>query len=170
MTNPLKKIIRDFSLAIDGVVFRGDCDMVSIPEFTKKMDEYRGGGMDAPVEVSLGYEKKELEFELTAADPSVVRLIGIGEEDFKLFTIYAYTKGFDNSEEGIKIECQGEVKKLDKRDLKPGDKTKLKFTVAVHWYKETQGGVVVLEHDPLNLKMTVNGVDKYNTRRTLLGL
>lgn len=170
MANPLKKIVRDFSLAIDGQVFRGDCDMVSIPEFSKKMEEYRGGGMDAPVEVGLGYEKKELEFELTAHDQESVRLIGVGEEDFKLFTVYVYAKGFDNTEEGIKIEVQGEVKKLDKRDLKTGDKVKLKFTVAVHWYKETQNGQVVLEHDPLNLKLVVNGIDQYQNRRTLLGL
>ncbi len=170
MTNPLKRIVRDFSLAINGVVFRGDCDSCSLPEFSKKMEEYRGGGMDSPVEISLGYEKKEMEFELSANDPDVIRMIGLGEGDVAQFTVYVYTKGFDNSEEGVKVECNGEIKKLNKRDLKAGDKVKIGFMVAVSYYKETQNGSVVIEHDPLNLRLVANGVDQYQNRRTLLGL
>ncbi|WP_232426781.1 phage major tail tube protein [Teredinibacter turnerae] len=34
---------------------------LALPKLTRKYEEYRGGGMDGAVEISLGQEKIELE-------------------------------------------------------------------------------------------------------------
>lgn len=170
MANPMKRIIRDFSLAIDGVVFRGDCNSVGLPAITKTMEEYRGGGMDGSVRVSMGYEAKDLSFELTSNDPDVIRMLGLDDSSQKLFTVYTFMKDFNGGETGSKVECQGEVMELGSRELESGAKITLSFTVAVSYYRETQNGVLVLEHDPLNLVLDTGAGDVNRNRRALLGL
>jgi P2 family phage contractile tail tube protein len=41
---------------------------LTLPKLTLKTEEFRNGGMDAPIEVEMGMEKLESEFTLTRFD------------------------------------------------------------------------------------------------------
>jgi P2 family phage contractile tail tube protein len=170
MTMSVNDILRDYTLFIDGYLFSGDVSSVSMPKLNWKVEEYRGGGMDVPIEVKLGHEKIELEFELTAHSSRVYGIYGLAPGNNKLFKIYAQLVSYDGTEKGVQIEVDGFIKTLDPGQNTPGSKSQTKVTVAADYLKHTIDGTIVLEIDALNKKFVANGVDQNAKARQLLGL
>ena len=54
--------LKNFNLFGDGNVWRALIDSVTLPKLTRKVEEWRGGGMHGPIEVDLGHEKIEMSF------------------------------------------------------------------------------------------------------------
>nr|BFE89957.1 hypothetical protein GCM10020185_04930 [Pseudomonas brassicacearum subsp. brassicacearum] len=53
----IPETLANLNLFADGVSFQGDVPSLTLPKLTLKMEEHRGGGMDAPVELDMGMEK-----------------------------------------------------------------------------------------------------------------
>lgn len=51
----LAKKLKHFNLFNDGNVYGGIAKTVTLPKLARKMEAYRGGGMDGPVKVDLGF-------------------------------------------------------------------------------------------------------------------
>jgi P2 family phage contractile tail tube protein len=166
----LDNIVRDWTIAVDGILLRGDVDMCELPKVSRKVDEYRGAGMDRPVEIEMGYEKMELTFEMSKMDAQTQSLVALGGNNRKIVKVYGYTVGIDGTESGFTDEMIGLMKDVDQISLKPGDKTKIKMTMTCDKYARTISGTEVFYSDPLNLVMRVNGVDQYTLRRQYLGI
>ena len=45
--------LKNFNLFNDGHSYMGQVDEVVLPKLTAKMEEWRGGGMDAPVDIGM---------------------------------------------------------------------------------------------------------------------
>ena len=69
----LTAILKNFSLFCDGRGYAGECEEITPPKLTFKTDEFRNGGMDAPVAIELGMEKLEASFSLTKYDADVLK-------------------------------------------------------------------------------------------------
>jgi P2 family phage contractile tail tube protein len=54
--------LKNFNLFGDGNIWRALIDSVTLPKLTRKVEEWRGGGMHGPIDVDLGLEKLELTF------------------------------------------------------------------------------------------------------------
>ena len=53
----IPKILKNFNLFIDGRGYAGKCDEVNPPKLNIKSEEYRAGGLDAPIPIDMGMEK-----------------------------------------------------------------------------------------------------------------
>ena len=166
----LKNIMRDFTLFVNGTLFSGDVEDVNTPKLTKKMEEYRGGGMDVPVEIALGMEKLELDFELSSHDPMIYSTFGLSQGTDHIFKIYAHLISHGGQETGVEITTNGQIKSIDPGSWKPGTKSTKKVMVNCTYYKHVVGGVSVFEIDAFQKKWIVNGVDLNASARGFLGL
>lgn len=166
----ISQIVRNFTLFVDGNLFSGDVETVKLPDLKKKMEEYRGGGMDIPVEIQLGMEKITFEFDVTCHSDILYETFAGAQGNHKLFKFYGSLMDVKGTETGVTIEVQGPVISLDAGDAKPGAKTTAKLVVNAYYLKHVINGVVVIEIDALNLVFVSNGVDSLSTTRQLLGL
>lgn len=57
----LPRILKHFNVFADGNSHAGEVEEITLPKLTRKLEEYRAGGMNGPIDVDLGNEKLELE-------------------------------------------------------------------------------------------------------------
>jgi P2 family phage contractile tail tube protein len=65
----LPRKLKDLMLFNAGEAYVGQVGSFTLPKLTRKMEEWRGGGMDTPFEIDMGGEK--LEAEWTCGGPIV---------------------------------------------------------------------------------------------------
>jgi P2 family phage contractile tail tube protein len=73
----LNDVLKNMSLFVDGRGYAGNIEELNLPKLTMKTEEFRAGGMDAPVEVDMGMEKLECDFTLTRFDKDLLKLFGL---------------------------------------------------------------------------------------------
>lgn len=163
-------IMKNMSLFIDGRGYAGKADEVVPPKLTIKTEEYRAGGMDAPIELDMGMEKLEAEFTLSSFDKDVLKLFGLAAGNLVPMTLRGALESEDGTVTPVTMNLRGQIRELDMGTWKPGEKNALKIAVAVRYYKLTHGEEVIHEIDVENMIRTINGVDQMAPQRTALGL
>ena len=73
----ISDVLRNCDLFVDGRGYAGKVEEMTPPKLTVQTEEYRAGGMDAPVELDMGMEKLECGFSLGAVDAGVLKLWGL---------------------------------------------------------------------------------------------
>jgi len=166
----LNDILKNLNLFVDGRGYAGNVEELSPPKLTMKTDEFRNGGMDAPVEVEMGMEKLEASFSLTNYDADVLALFGLAPGNTKPLTMRGSISSEDGTEKPVVIQLQGTLKEVDPGSWKPGERASLKVMVALRYYKHTIDEVVIHEIDVPNMIRIVNGVDQLAVTRKNLGM
>lgn len=166
----LDDILKNMSLFVDGRGFAGNVEELTLPKLTLKTEEFRNGGMDAPIEVEMGMEKLESEFTLTRFDKNVLKLFGLAPGQLTPLTIRGAVISDDGTQTAVVVNLQGVVREMDPGNWKPGEKATLKIMMALRYYKLTHGGDVVHEIDIPNMVRTIGGVDQLSAVRSALGI
>lgn len=166
----LNDILKNMNLFVDGRGYAGNVEELTPPKLTLKTDEFRNGGMDAPVEVEMGMDKLEASFSLTKYDAEVLKLFGLAPGNTKLLTFRGSVSSEDGAEKPVVIQLQGMLKEIDQGSWKPGEKSTLKGSVAVRYYKHVINDEIVHEIDVPNMIRIVNGVDQLAKTRKNLGI
>jgi P2 family phage contractile tail tube protein len=166
----VNNILRKFVCFVDGFGKLGDCEAATLPVLTVKTEEYRGGGMDTPVEVDLGTEKLEFKFTMTSVDDQVIEKWGLAPGQQKQFTLRGSLASSAGEVANVVANMRGIIKNIDFQEFKPGDKMSVEFQVALDYYKLSKGDRVMIEIDIENVKRIVGGVDQLNNDRINLGL
>jgi P2 family phage contractile tail tube protein len=166
----LDDILKNMALYVDGRGYAGNVETLTLPKLTLKTEEFRNGGMDAPIEVELGMEKLEAEITLTRFDRDTLGLFGLAQGQ----TIPLTVRGAIESDSGgllpVIVNLQGFVREVDFGNWQPGEKATLTLMIALRYYKLTHGTSVVHEIDIPNMVRTINGVDQLALTRAALGL
>ncbi len=166
----LNDLFKNMNLFVDGRGYAGNVEELTPPKLTMKTEEFRNGGMDAPVEVEMGMEKLEASFSLTKYDSSILAMWGLAPGQTKPLTFRGSLAGEDGVEKPVVIQLQGMLKEIDPGSWKPGERATLKGMVAVRYYKQTINGQVVHEIDVPNMIRVINGVDQLALTRRNLGM
>ena len=166
----LDDILKNMALFVDGRGFAGNVEELTLPKLTLKTEEFRNGGMDAPIEVEMGMEKLESEFTLTRFDKNVLKLFGLAPGQLTPLTIRGAVISDDGTQTAVVVNLQGIVREMDPGNWKPGEKAALKIMMALRYYKLTHGGDVVHEIDIPNMVRTIGGVDQLSAVRSALGI
>ncbi|MCL6419416.1 phage major tail tube protein [Aestuariirhabdus haliotis] len=166
----LDDILKNMALFVDGRGFAGNVEELTLPKLTLKTEEFRNGGMDAPIEVEMGMEKLESEFTLTRFDKNVLKLFGLAPGQLTPLTIRGAVISDDGTQTAVVVNLQGIVREMDPGNWKPGEKATLKIMLALRYYKLTHGGDVVHEIDIPNMVRTIGGVDQLSAVRSALGI
>ena len=166
----IQDILRNFSLFVDGRGYAGRVDEVSPPKLALKTEEYRAGGMDAPVELDMGMEKLECGFSASGIDAELLKLWGVGPGAPTSLTFRGAVQSEDGSVRSVVVQICGRIRELDWGAWKPGEKAPLKATVACRYYKLRVAGETIHEIDVENMVRIVAGVDQLAGQRAALGI
>lgn len=158
------------NLFVDGVSFSGDVPSLGLPKLTIKTDDYRGGGMDGPIEMDQGLDKLEANFTTNGVRFEALKYFGLADQTAFNAVFRGSFKGQKGATTAVIATLRGMLKEVDPGDWKPGDKAEFKFAIAVSYYKLEVGGRLMYEIDPLNSVRVINGVDQLAAVRRDLGL
>ncbi|MFJ3259833.1 phage major tail tube protein [Pseudomonas sp. NPDC086581] len=158
------------NLFIDGVNFSGDVPSLTLPKLTVKTEEYRGGGMDAAIEMDQGLEKLEASFSTKGARRDAMKFFGLADQT----AFNGVFRGAYKAQKGqftpAVATLRGQLKELDPGEWKPGGEAEFKFALAVSYYKLELEGRVMFEIDPVNGVRVIDGVDQLAGMRAALGM
>ncbi len=167
----LPRKLKNFNLFNAGRSYMGEISEVTLPKLTTKMEEYRGGGMDAPIDVDLGMEKLTMEWTCGGYVKQVLEQYGALSHDGVILR-FAGALQADDVQEVIPLEVvvRGRHSEIDPGSSKPGDDTEFKVTTSISYYKVTMAGETVIEIDIMNMVKNINGTDLMSDFRMALGL
>jgi uncharacterized protein len=163
----LPKFLKRFSVTFGVSDFSAVCDEVSLPKIKFKTEEYRGGGMDAPIEIITGLEKLEATFKF--AEQTIEGYLSAGVTLAGLMTVTV--RGEMSSPEGetdtLVAILRGLVKTVDPGTMKPGDPKSANQTIemAVMSYVLTRGVVPLIAIEIKNGKTIIGGFDQMEQAR-----
>ncbi len=167
----LNDILKDMNLFVDGFGHAGNVNSLTPPPLTTLTEEFRGGGMDAPIAVDMGMEAMESSFELTSLSAQALGQYGLITDARTLLEFRASAEGEVSAiVKSVIINMQGKITGIDYGTWTPGEKALLTLTMMLEYYKLTIDGVIIHEIDILNMKRLINGVDQLAARRAVLGI
>lgn len=165
-----RNVRKQINLFVDGRGQAGQITEYNAPQLTLKTEEFQGGGMYAPLELTLGHEAMTCDFTLVGYDPHVIRQFGVAEGQQVQFTARQGLEDYDGTVTSLVHNMRGKIKQIEPGTSKPGEMPSLKITVALSYYKEVQGGFVNHEIDVENMVFKKNGVDVLEALRSAIGI
>lgn len=167
----LPSLLKNFNLFNDGNSLVGVVEEVELPKLSRKMEDYQGGGMLAPVEIDLGNEKIELNWTCNGFLADVIKQYASTKANGLLLRFAgAYQAEDTEAVQAVEIVVRGRHKEIDPGKAKIGSKAETKIKTVCSYYKLTVDGQVLLEMDALNFIFSVAGKDLLADQRKAIGL
>lgn len=165
----MKDTLRNMNLYVNGKGYAGAIDELTLPTLTLKTEEYRGGGMDIPIDIDMGMEKMETDFTLSKFDKDVLVSFGLKAGSPVPLTIRGSVMSEeDGTEFPVVITLRGIVREMEFGTWTAGEAATVKVTVSLRYYRLTMNGEDLHEIDSANMVRKINGVDHLaNTRRNI---
>ncbi|TVZ39388.1 hypothetical protein P886_3792 [Alteromonadaceae bacterium 2753L.S.0a.02] len=163
--------LKDFNLFGNGDSWQGKIAELALPKLARKYEEYRAGGMDGTIEIDMGQEK--IEFEWQAA--GLIENIFVGYGSSKLDgELLRFAGAYQSDETGEFTNCEivvrGRHREIDMGTAKAGDNNTIKVTTSCSYYKLVIGGKTLIEIDVAGYIFVVDGVDRLAEKRAALGI
>lgn len=169
----LPRKLKNLNLFNDGNSYLGLTKSVTLPVLGRKMESYRGGGMNGPVKIDHGMSDDgiQVEWTLGGLDLTVLRQFGIPTASGVLLR-WAGAYQQDDTGEVVPVEVvvRGRHEEIDMGDAEPGEDTEHSITTTCTYYKLTVNGVTEIEIDLLNMVEIVGGEDRLAQQRAAIGL
>lgn len=165
-----RDVRKNFNLFVDGRGYAGQVDEFNAPELTLQTEEYRAGGMDLPIDVTMGMEKLVCDFSLKAFDKNVLALFGVAQGASVPLTVREALESFDGTVTPVVHTMRGKLVKIAPGTSKSGELPVLKIDMSLTYYKMQHGDTVVHEIDAENMVRIINGTDALAAIRNALGI
>lgn len=165
-----RDIRKNFSLFVDGRGYAGQVEEFNPPVLTLQTEDFRAGGMDMPVKVTMGMEAMDCDFSLKAYDRNVLALFGVVEGAQVPLVMREALESFDGTVTQVIRTMRGKITELDEGTSKPGEIPMLKCTLNLTYYKMQHGDQVIHEIDAENMVRIINGSDALAAIRGALGI
>jgi|TARA_R110002049_G_scaffold14166_1_gene60169 P2 family phage contractile tail tube protein len=163
--------LKNMNLFVNGASYFGKAAEVTPAKLARKMEDWRGGGMDTAIKVDMGGEMIEMEFTMGGLEPKLDKGFGATTHDAHQFR---YVGAFQDDNTGkvraCEIVCRGRYEEIDRGSAKPGDDTEIKYKVACSYYKEVVDNEIIVEIDAVNAVFRVGGVDRLAEIRNAIGI
>ncbi len=167
----LPRKLKNFNLFIDGISFVGVASEVVLPKLTRKMEGFRGAGMNAEIDTDMGMEKLEVEHTYAGINRDIFNQWGVTKADAVLLRFAgAYQRDDTGDVDAVEVVMRGRHSEIDPGSSKAGDETDFKVKSSLSYYKLSINGEVVIEIDILNMIEIVNGEDRIADQRAAIGL
>lgn len=169
----LPRKLKNMNTFNDGTSYLGLSKSVTLPVLGRKMESYRGGGMNGPVKIDHGLSDDgiQLEWTLGGLDLVVLRQYGITQVDgVQLRWSGAYQQDDTGEVVAVEVTVRGRHEEIDMGDAEPGEDTEHSITTTCSYYKLTVNGNTEIEIDILNMIEIVGGVDRLAQQRTAIGV
>lgn len=169
----LPKKLKNMNLFSDGHSYLGVVGSATLPPLGRKMESWRGGGMNGPVKVDHGFSDDGIQFEWTLGgiDLTVLKQFGItSASGVQLRFAGAFQRDDTGEVSAVEIVVRGRHETIEFGDAKPGEDTEHSITTTCSYYKLVIDGELVVEIDLLNMIENVGGSDRLADQRKAIGL
>ena len=169
----LPKKLKHMNLFNDGNSYVGVSKTVTLPTLSRKLEAFRGAGMDGPVKIDMGHSDDgiQLEWTLGGWDLTVLRQFGAVRADGVMRRWAGSVQRDDTGEvSAVEVVARGRHEEIDFGDSEPGEDTEHSITTTCSYYKLSIDGNVEIEIDLLNFVFMVNGTDMLAEHRAAIGL
>lgn len=151
--------------------YLGETGEVTLPKLTRKMEGWRGGGMDGEVKIDMGQEPIEMEFKVGGIAVQLLRQYGSSDASAELLRFMgAYQRDDGGPNHAVEVVVRGRIEEIDMGSAKDGDDTEHTVKVACSYYKLIVDGLTDIEIDLLNVIFVVGGIDRLAEQRAAIGL
>ncbi|HEY4544877.1 MAG TPA: phage major tail tube protein [Pedomonas sp.] len=167
----LPRILTDMMLYNEGQSFMGEVSSIVLPKLVRKTEDWRGGGMFAPVKLDMGMEGLEMEATFGGPMRDILRQFGVtGIAGVYQRFVGFYQQQDTGGQDAVEVIVRGRHDEIDRGEAKPGEAGEFKVKSSLVYYKEVWNGRTEIEIDVMNMVQIINGVDLMAARRTALGL
>ena len=163
-------IFQDFTVWIQDIGKIGEAPEFQPPEIQIETEDFRGGGMDGTVEIPMGIQKIEFDFNLHTWDEQIWQNLGYGPGSLDVpITFRGYLLTAGGAEKSVLIETHSLIKAIKPGKVQAGKKVDMTISVAANYYRHNIDGIDVTEIDVFNKITIIGGVDKSANARRILG-
>lgn len=163
-------ILKNINLFVDGQGHAGEVEEVTPPPLTLVTEDFRAGGMDAPVKLDMGMEAMEASFSMASYNAALLSQFGVSEGNSVQCTLRGAIESFDGTVKPITINLRGKITSVDEGTWAPGQKPQIQYTMNCIYYKRQVDGRLIHEIDIENMKRIVDGVDRLEEIRAAIGV
>lgn len=167
----LPRKLKNFNLFQNGVSFLGMVSEVTLPKLSRKMEDYRAGGMTGPVSVDFGNEALSLEWSAGGLIGEALKQYGASSHGaVQLRFAGAYQEDDDGSVAAVEVVVRGRYKEVDMGAAKPADDTTHKYTMPCSYYKLMIDGATIIELDFMGGVEIIGGASVNDAIHKAIGL
>lgn len=167
----LPRKLKNFATFVDGVNYMGEVPEVNLPKLTRKMEDYRSGGMNGPIQLDYGSDKLEAEIKGAGWMSGLAAKWGASTHDAVLIRFAGALQSDDTGAvTAAEVVMRGRLQEIDKGAAKAGDKQEPTFKYVLSYYREILDGQTIMEIDLVNMVEVVDGVDNMASTRAALGI
>lgn len=169
----LPRKLKHMNLFNEGESYMGVASSVTLPKLTRKLEAWRGAGMDGPAKVDLGMgdDGIQLEWTLGGLDLTAIKQYGaVSANGVGLRFAGSYQQDDTGDTVPVEVVVRGRHEEIDMGEGKPGEDTEHKIVTACSYYKLTVDGADVIEIDTLAMIFVVDGKDMLEAHRRNIGL
>lgn len=170
----LPRKLKYLNLFNDGLSYMGVVSSVTLPKLTRKLENYRGGGMNGVAPVDMGLDDDALSMEWTTGgfpdDQLWAQYAAASAASVPLRFCGSYQRDDTGDTVAVEIVLRGRHKEFDFGDQKQGEDTETKISTQCTYFKLTVDGKEHIEVDTVNMIERVNGVDMLEKHRRNIGL
>lgn len=167
----LPRKLKDFNLFGDGNNWQGQIPTLTLPELSRAVEEYRGGGMDGTAEIDMGQEIIQMTWSAAGMITEIFTEYGSPIHDANLLR---FAGSYESDETGqvipVEVTVRGRHKAIAMGDASPGDSNSIEVTTTCTYYKLVVDGETLIEIDVPGYVFEVRGVDRLAARRQALNL
>lgn len=165
-----ENILKYMNAFVDGRGYAGKVTEVNPPDLSVATEEFRAGGMDAPIDIDMGMEKMTCSFVFPSYDADLLVRFGVKEGTTIPFTIRGSLESRDGTATAVVMNMRGKITSLQRGTWGSGQVPSLTVTMSLSYYSEVVDGVVINEIDAPNMVRIINGVDQLEAHRANIGL
>ena len=167
----MPQILKQFSVFVDGNSYVGEIPEITLPKLTRKMEEFRSGGMRMPVKVDHGMEIMEVELTAGGWLKEVLKQYGNAKADGVPVRFAGAVQRDDTGEwTGVEVYMRGRWEEIDPGNAKAGDNTEFKAKMPLNYYRLVLNKEEIIEIDAINMIERVGGTDLLSVVRQLIGM
>lgn len=163
----LPRVLKNFSVFADGRGYVGRATEVELPKLTLKMDEFRAGGMDAPVEHDMGMEKLEMKITFGEYDATAMALIGKADIQY---TARGAIQRIGEEAVPVIVRTFGQAKEVDNGTWQAGERGTMAIAIACKRLEIEIEGQQAVFIDVENMIRIIGGEDQLASQRAALGI
>lgn len=168
----LPKKLKLMDLFNEGNSYLGQTGEVTIPKLVRKLEDWRGGGMNGNVKIDLGLgdDTTEFNWKLGGIDELILEQFGAQTVDAIMLRFNgSYQRDDTGATSALEIVVRGRHEEIDFGNQKQGDDTETSIKTIWSYYKLSIDGVTKIEIDIPNMIEIVNGVDLMAKHRANIG-
>lgn len=167
----LPRKLKNFIVFNDGTIYMGQVPEADLPSLTRKMEEYRGGGMNGPIKLDQGMEGMEFNWTLAGFERSLIAQWGTLSHNGVLLRFAGAIQSDDEPiAHALEVVMRGRHEEMTFGTAKAGDNTQIKVKSALSYYKLSIDGEVLIEIDFVNMIENIAGEDRLAATRLALAL